>query len=121
MKRPLLLPAELRRHIFQMEGEAGFEPAIVGLQPIAFATWLLALVFGAPSRNRTPRIRFWRPNWSRTTVQNGRSGVIRTLTGPGLNRVPLPVGLRSCVFGGALRNRTAYLESDGFTARVSSH
>ena len=104
-----------------MEGEAGFEPAIVGLQPIAFASWLLALMFGAPSRNRTPHVRFWRPNWSRTTVQGGRSGVIRTLTEPGLDRVPLPVGLRSYVFGGALRNRTAYPEGDGVTARLSSH
>ena len=75
-----------------MEGEAGFEPAIVGLQPIAFASWLLALMFLAHRRGVEPRASGFGDLTGRRTPVRGRSGVIRTLTEPGLSRMPLPLG-----------------------------
>ena len=54
-----------------MEGEAGFEPAIVGLQPIAFASWLLALNMARPQGVEPCAQGFGGPDGRRTRALEG--------------------------------------------------
>ena len=54
-----------------MEGEAGFEPAIVGLQPIAFASWLLALNMARPQGVEPCTQGFGDPDGRRTRALEG--------------------------------------------------